>query len=94
VQRELIRIGMDGALMGGMFLAGGAAHLEGMCEVAEEVLRCRVCNALPIGIQDWPEDVCDPAWATVAGLAMYSAKLKSQHEIQKQTYGLLGKILK
>jgi len=94
VQRELIRIGMDGALMGGMFLAGGGAHLEGMCEVAEEVLRCRVCNALPIGIQDWPEQVCDPAWATVAGLAMYSAKLKSQHEIQKQTYGLLGKILK
>ncbi|HLY20596.1 MAG TPA: cell division protein FtsA [Bryobacteraceae bacterium] len=94
VQRELVRVGMNGALMGGMFLAGGGARLEGMCEIAEQVLRCRVCNALPVGIEDWPEELCDPAWSTVAGLAMYAAKLKSQHEIQKQSYGLLGKILK
>jgi cell division protein FtsA len=94
VQRELIRVGMESALIGGMFLAGGGARLEGMCEIAEQVLQCRVCNALPVGIEDWPEDFCDPAWSTVAGLAMYAAKLKSQHEIQRQSYGLLGKILK
>jgi cell division protein FtsA len=94
VQRELARIGMEGALMGGMFLAGGGARLEGMCEIAEDVLKCSVCKALPVGIQDWPEELYDPAWTTVAGLAMYSAKLKSQHEIQRQSYGLLSKILK
>jgi cell division protein FtsA len=94
VQRELARVGMEGALMGGMFLCGGGARLEGLCEIAEEVLRCRVCNALPVGIEGWPEELCDPAWATVAGLAMYSAKLKSQHEIQKQSQGLLSKIMK
>jgi cell division protein FtsA len=94
VQRELARVGMEGALMGGMFLCGGGARLEGLCEVAEEVLKCRVCNALPEGIEDWPDEFCDPAWTTVAGLAMYSAKLKSQHEIQRQSYGLLNKILK
>jgi cell division protein FtsA len=94
VRGELARIGMEGALMGGMFLCGGGAHLEGMCEIAEEVLKCGVCKALPVGIQDWPDEICDPAWTTVAGLAMYSAKLKSQHEMQKQSYGLLAKILK
>jgi cell division protein FtsA len=94
VQRELMRVGLDGALMGGMFLCGGGARLEGMCEIAEEVLRCRVCNALPVGIEDWPEELCDPAWTTVAGLAMYSAKLKSKQELQRQERGLLGKILK
>ena len=94
VERELARIGMDGALMGGMFLAGGGARLEAMCEIAEEVLKCRVCSAVPIGIEDLPDEMCDPVWTTVAGLAMYSAKLKSQHEIQKQSYGLLSKILK
>jgi len=94
VRRELARVSMEGALMGGMFLCGGGARLEGLCEVAEEVLKCRVSNALPVGIQDWPDDLCDPAWTTVAGLAMYSAKLKSQHEIQRQSYGLLSKILK
>jgi cell division protein FtsA len=94
VQQELARVSMQGALMGGMFLCGGGARLEGMCEIAEEVLKCRVCNALPVGIEDWPDDLCDPAWTTVAGLAMYSAKLKSQHQMQRQAYGLLGKILK
>ena len=94
VRRELARVGMDGALMGGMFLCGGGARIEGLCEIAEEVLHCRVCNALPVGIRDWPDELCDPAWTTAAGLAMYSAKLKSKHEIQRQSYGLLGKILK
>ena len=50
--------------------------------------------ALPVGIQDWPDEICDPAWTTAAGLAMYSAKLKSQHEMQRQSYGLLRKVLK
>jgi hypothetical protein len=64
-----------------------------MCEIAEEVLKCGVAKALPVGIQDWPDEICDPAWTTTAGLAMYSAKLKSQREMQKQTYGLLSKVL-
>ena len=94
VQRELARVSMEGALMGGMFLSGGGARLEGLCEIAEEVLKCRVCNALPVGIRDWPDEICDPAWTTAAGLAMYSAKLKSQNEIHRQSDGLLAKILK
>ena len=94
VQGELARVGMEGALMGGMFLCGGGARLDGMCEIAEEVFRCGVSKALPVGIQDWPDEICDPTWTTVAGLAMYSAKLKSKHEMQRQSYGLLGKILK
>ena len=94
VQGELARVSMEGALMGGMFLCGGGARLEGMCEIAEEILRCGVSKALPVGIQDWPEDLWDPAWTTVAGLAMYSAKLKSQHEMQRRSYGLLSKVLR
>ena len=85
---------MEGALIGGLFLAGGGARLDGMCDVAERVLQCQARNALPVGIQDFPEEIYDPAWTTAAGLAMYSAKLKSQHEIQRQSVGLLGRILK
>jgi len=94
VRRELARVGMEGALAGGIFLSGGGARLEGMWEMAEQELGCRTCNALPVGIQDWPEEIYDPAWTTVAGLAMYSAKLKSQHEIERQSTGLLGRVLK
>lgn len=92
--REITRIGMEGALIGGVFLAGGGSALDGMCDMAERLLRCQARNALPVGIQDWPEEIYDPAWTTAAGLAMYSAKLKSQQEIQRQSIGLLGRILK
>jgi cell division protein FtsA len=94
VRKELARVAMEGALIGGLFLAGGGARLDGMCDVAERVLQCQARIALPLGIQDWPEEIYDPCWTTAAGLAMYSAKLKSQHEIQRQSIGLLGRILK
>jgi cell division protein FtsA len=94
VRRELARVGMEGALIGGLFLAGGGARLEGLCDTAERVLGCLTRIALPAGIQDWPEEIYDPAWATAAGLAMYSAKLKSKHETQRHSAGLLARILK
>ena len=94
VHEELTRVGMQGALIGGLFMAGGGSRLDGMCDLAERILECPVRIALPFGIQDWPEEIFDPVWTTAAGLAMYSAKLKSQHEIQRQSIGLLGRILK
>ncbi|MFN7998878.1 MAG: cell division protein FtsA [Bryobacteraceae bacterium] len=94
VRRELARVSMEGALIGGLFLGGGGAKMDGMCDAAERTLGCLTRIALPVGIQDWPEEIYDPAWTTAAGLAMYSAKLKSKQEIQKQSVGLLGRILK
>ncbi len=92
VLTELARVGMDRALMGGVFLTGGAARLPDLCDVAERVLQCQARFGLPFGIQDWPESMNDPEWSTAAGLAMYSAKLKAQE--QRATAGWLGKLLK
>jgi hypothetical protein len=36
----------------------------------------------------------DPAWCTAAGLAMYSAKLKEQAELQREHTTWIGKMLK
>jgi cell division protein FtsA len=92
VEAELARVGMDRALMGGVFLTGGAARLPDLCDVAERVLQCQARFGLPFGIQDWPEVLNDPEWSTAAGLAMYSAKLKAQE--RRATAGWLGKLLK
>jgi cell division protein FtsA len=94
VRSEVERVGMQGALIGGLFLTGGGARLDGMCDMAERFLECQARNGLPIGIQDWPEEIYDPSWTTAAGLAMYSASLKSQHARQRQAAGLLGRVLK
>jgi cell division protein FtsA len=94
VRAELVRVGMDRALMGGVFLTGAAARLPDLCDVAERVLLCQARYGLAVGIEDWPESMNDPEWSTVAGLAMYSAKLKAQVEQARETAGWLGRILK
>ncbi|HVP45204.1 MAG TPA: cell division protein FtsA [Bryobacteraceae bacterium] len=94
VKRELKRVGMERSLLGGVVLTGGGARLPGMCDMAETVLRCQARNGLPVGIRDWPAELDHPAWATAAGLAMYSAKLNVQGELERQSVGLLARILR
>ena len=94
VRGEFARVGMERALIGGVFLAGSGAKLPGMCDVAEEILQCQTRFGLTEGIQDWPLEYNDPAWCTVAGLAMYSAKLKEHAGLQKEKATWIGKMLK
>ncbi|HTM51432.1 MAG TPA: cell division protein FtsA [Bryobacteraceae bacterium] len=94
VRRELARVGMDQALMGGIVLCGGGSRLNGMCDMAERVLNCNARNGLALGIQDWPDEIDDPVWATVAGLMMFSAKLKARNEAQQRAVGFLGRMLR
>ena len=94
VRSELARVGMEHALLGGVFLTGGAARLPDICDVAARVLQCQTRYGLAVGIGDWPEAMNNPEWCVAAGLAMYSAKLKTQAERQRESGGWLGKILK
>jgi cell division protein FtsA len=94
VRKELTRVGMERALLGGVFLAGAGARLPDLCDVAERILQCQVRYGLALGIRDWPDSLDDPEWSVVAGLAMYSAKLKAQVERQRSDAGWLGKILR
>lgn len=90
VRRELVRAGMDNALLEGVFLTGGGARLTGMCDMAEKVLNCPAKFGLARGIDNWPQNFQDPAWATAAGLCMYSARLKMHRSGRKKPPGLLG----
>ncbi len=94
VRAELARVGMDRALLGGVFLTGGCARLPDLCDVAERVLQCHARFGLTVGIRDWPESLRDPEWATAAGLAMYSAKLKVQAANERESAGWLGRVLR
>jgi cell division protein FtsA len=94
VRGELARFGMQRALSNGLVICGAGALLSGICDVAERVLECPVRMGLAQGILDWPEELNDPEWTTVAGLAMYSARLRSQVDVEKQAVGVLGRILR
>ncbi len=94
VRGELVRVGMERALLGGVFLTGAAAKLPDLCDIAEQELQCQARFGLAFGIQHWPETLNDPEWCTAAGLAMYSAKLKSQSEYQRESAGWLSRMLR
>ncbi len=93
VRSELTRVGMDRALMGGVFLTGGAARLPDLCDVAERELQCQARYGIAIGIKDWPDSMNDPDWSTAAGLAMYSGKLK-EAEQTRQSGSWLDRVLR
>ncbi|MCE5309928.1 MAG: cell division protein FtsA [Acidobacteriales bacterium] len=92
-REEIVAAGMEQDLLEGVVLTGGGARLNGMCDMAERVLNCQARNGLPVGIDDWPDEINDPAWTTAAGLAMYSARLKYRHAANRGAPGLLGHLL-
>jgi cell division protein FtsA len=94
IQRELTRVGMERALSGGIVLTGGGSMLHGLVEMAEQELGCPAWRGIPRGIVGWPEELKDPAWTTAAGLAKYSARLRTQVDLERQSIGLLGRILR
>jgi cell division protein FtsA len=94
VRSELTRVGMQRAVANGLVIAGGGALLPGVCDAAERVMECPARIGLAQGLKNWPEELHDPAWTTVAGLAMYSARLRSQVDVEKQSVGVLGRILR
>ncbi len=93
VYGEILRVGMEKSLLEGVVLTGGGALLPGMCDIAERVLNCQVRNGLATGIEGWPQQLDSPIWATVAGLAMYSGRLKLKSN-WKRASGLVGLISK
>jgi cell division protein FtsA len=94
VRSELARVGMERSVANGLVISGAGARLPGICDVAERVLECPARMGLAQGIQDWPEELNDPAWTTAAGLAMYAARLRAKVDVEKQSVGVLGRILR
>lgn len=94
VRTEIEEAGMDRQLLEGVILTGGGAMLPGMLDMAEATLRCPARNGLAVGILDFPDELMTPAWTTAAGLAMYSARLKTQVDGRFRPPGFLNMILK
>jgi cell division protein FtsA len=94
VRAEIQRAGMDRNLLEGVVLTGGGALLPGMWDMAEKKLDCTACLGFAKGVGDWPEELRSPVWATAAGLAMYSAKLKLHRPPQGRSRGLMGLVMR
>ncbi len=77
VTRELKTIDRDGKLPGGIVLTGGGSALPGVVEFAKHRLRLPVSIGVPSETETIIDQVIDPAFATVVGLALWGGTYSS-----------------
>ncbi len=77
VQHEIQKAGMEELLASGVVITGGSTLLEGMAEMAEEVLGMPVRRGMPRHIGGLVDVVKSPMYATAVGLVIYGAKQRA-----------------
>ena len=88
IQRELQKLKFEDPVGRQIVLAGGGAELKGIADYAQQALGRAVRVGRPRGLTALPDAHSGPAFATLAGLAMYAAadpvdlrSLEPQHQI-------------
>ena len=77
IRDELDSRGFGGSrLVGGIVLTGSLACLAGACDLAERVFDANVRIGLPPRIEDLPDELDHPGWATAIGLVLYAQRLR------------------
>lgn len=79
VQRELNKAGYED-LAGGAVITGGAAIMEGVPELAEQIFDMPVRRGLPMGIGGLKDVVNNPMYATGVGLVLYGARNRTHRK--------------
>jgi cell division protein FtsA len=74
VKREIERTGFADKLASGAVITGGSTSLEGMPELAEEVLGMPVRRGTPMGVGGLVDVVKTPAYATGVGLVLHGVR--------------------
>lgn len=91
VVREVQQAGFQGKLNAGVVLTGGGASLEGITELAADVFGLGVRIGVPgAKLDGLVENVTDPQFATVAGLALYGAHRAALGGVVSRRPGLSG----
>ena len=93
VQREIQRSGFEDLLASGAVITGGTTILEGMTELAEDVLGMPVRRGIPTRVGGLVDVVRSPVYATGVGLVMYGrAHLENKFFPIRQDRNLYGRI--
>ena len=87
VQSELRRSGFENLCAAGMVLTGGSSKMEGLVELAEEILHMPVRLGSPHGITGLGEVVRNPIYSTGVGLLLFGHRNASTRSIESVTDG-------
>ncbi len=88
VQAELRRSGFEELIRAGLVLTGGASKMEGVAELAEEMLHMPVRIGVPHSVSGLGEVIGNPVHATGVGLLLHG----SQIEAPRRTVQVPGKV--
>jgi cell division protein FtsA len=97
VQAELRRSGFEQRVRAGMVLTGGASKMEGVVELAEEMLQMPVRIGVPQYVGGLGDVVGNPIHATGVGLLLMGARLQSPKRVTRpagKVGGVLGRALR
>ncbi len=71
VKREIIKTGYENMIASGLVITGGTADMDGVVEVAEEVMGLPARLGVPRDVGGLVDVVSSPAYATALGLVKY-----------------------
>ena len=98
VKLELDRESLGNRVPSGVVITGGGASTVGILESAKRITLLSARIGKPIGLTGLIDDVIEPSYATVTGLALYGARNESSEplttfakRIKLPTKGMLGK---
>ena len=92
VQAELRRSGFEQHVRAGMVLTGGAAKMEGVVELAEEMLNMPVRLGIPQHVTGLGEVVGNPVHATGVGLLLMGSQIENPRRRPALSAGRAGTI--
>ncbi len=79
IQAELRRSGFEDLIAAGIVLTGGAAKMEGVVELAEEIFHMPVSLGSPKTVKGLKDIVRNPIYATGVGLLLYGKEREEEH---------------
>ncbi|MDR1920733.1 MAG: cell division protein FtsA [Candidatus Adiutrix sp.] len=97
IDREMRKSGFDDQLNSGVVITGGAALLEGVPELSEQVFDLPVRRGYPRNIGGLVEVINDPKYATAVGLVLYGMKkeeVRSEKEFRRRGGSGFGHVLR
>ena len=97
VQAELRRSGFEQHVRAGMVLTGGASKMEGVVELAEEMLQMPVRIGIPQHVSGLGEVTGNPVHATGVGLLLMGSQIENPRRSMMpagKVGGLFGKLSK
>lgn len=88
ITNELKKVNKDGKLPAGIVLTGGGSQLPGIAEFAKRRLRLPASVGKPENIESIIDQVLEPAFATVSGLALWGSKFRGTYSESKVSASL------